>query len=155
MISRFFIDRPIFATVLSVLITLVGVISGCNLPIAQYPRITPPGVSVSINYPGASAQVVADTVAAPIEQSVTGIPGMLYMSSQSGNDGSYTLADHLRRRRRSEYGSGHGAKSRDLGHAALANARAKPGHHHPQEDAGHLAHRQPLFAQKDAETISI
>ncbi len=92
MISRFFIDRPIFATVLSVLITLVGVISGCNLPIAQYPRITPPGVSVSIQYPGASAQVVADTVAAPIEQSVTGIPGMLYMSSQSGNDGSYTLA---------------------------------------------------------------
>jgi multidrug efflux pump len=92
MISRFFIDRPIFATVLSLVITLTGGIALYTLPIAQYPRITPPGVSVSISYPGASAQVVADTVAAPIEQSVTGVPGMLYMSSQSGNDGSYSLA---------------------------------------------------------------
>src|SRR5215831_14458587 len=92
MLSKFFIDRPIFATVLSIVITLTGVIALLSLPVAQYPRITPPGVSVSISYPGASAQVVADTVAAPIEQQVTGVPGMLYMSSQSGNDGSYTLA---------------------------------------------------------------
>src|SRR5271167_1655212 len=91
MISRFFIDRPIFATVLSVVITLIGGISLFFLPIAQYPRITPPGVSISISYPGASAQVVADTVGAPIEQEVNGVPGMLYMSSQSGNDGSYSL----------------------------------------------------------------
>ncbi len=92
MISRFFIDRPIFATVLSIAITLVGGIALFTLPIAQYPRITPPAVNVSIQYPGASAKVVADTVAAPIEQQVTGIPGMLYMSSQSGNDGSYSLS---------------------------------------------------------------
>src|SRR3982074_1196647 len=92
MISRFFIDRPIFATVLSVVITLIGGIALFTLPIAQYPRITPPSVQVSIQYPGASAKVVADTVAAPIEQQVTGIPGMLYMSSQSANDGSYTLS---------------------------------------------------------------
>jgi multidrug efflux pump len=91
MISRFFIDRPIFASVLSIVITLTGVIALRSLPVAQYPRITPPGVSVSISYPGASAQVVADTVAAPIEQQVNGVPGMLYMSSQCGNDGSYTL----------------------------------------------------------------
>ncbi len=91
MISRFFIDRPIFATVLSVVIMLTGGIALVSLPIAQYPRITPPGVSISISYPGASAQVVADTVAAPIEQQVTGVEGMLYMSSQSGNDGSYSL----------------------------------------------------------------
>src|SRR5271168_1816739 len=91
MISRFFIDRPIFATVLSVVITLLGGIALLFLPVAQYPRITPPGVAVSITYPGASAQVVADTVAAPIEQSVNGVEGMLYMSSQMGNDGSYTL----------------------------------------------------------------
>jgi multidrug efflux pump len=91
MFTRFFIDRPIFATVLSVLITLVGCISLTFLPIAQYPRITPPGVAVSISYPGASSQVVADTVAAPIEQQVNGVPGMLYMSSQMGNDGTYTL----------------------------------------------------------------
>src|SRR5258708_31753380 len=92
MLSRFFIDRPIFATVLSVLITLVGGIALYSLPVAQYPRITPPSVQVAISYPGASAQVVADTVAAPIEQQVTGVPGMLYMSSQSANDGSYTLS---------------------------------------------------------------
>jgi multidrug efflux pump len=92
MLSKFFIDRPIFATVLSVVITLAGFIALRNLPVAQYPRITPPGVSVSISYPGASAQVVADTVASPIEQQVTGVPGMLYMSSQCGNDGSYSLS---------------------------------------------------------------
>ena len=92
MISRFFIDRPIFATVLSVVITLTGAIAVFTLPIAQYPPITPPGVQVSIRYPGASAQVVADTVGAPIEQQVNGVPGMLYMSSQSGNDGTYTLS---------------------------------------------------------------
>ncbi len=92
MISHFFIDRPIFATVLSVVITLAGAIAVTSLPIAQYPQITPPSVAVSISYPGASAQIVADTVAAPIEQSVNGVPGMLYMSSQSGNDGSYSLS---------------------------------------------------------------
>jgi multidrug efflux pump len=90
-ISRFFIDRPIFATVLSIAITLIGGIALVHLPIAQYPRITPPGVSISISYPGANSQVVADTVAAPIEQQVNGVPGMLYMTSQMGNDGSYTL----------------------------------------------------------------
>src|SRR5579884_919043 len=91
MLSNFFIDRPIFATVLSVVITLIGGLALVTLPLAQYPHITPPGVSISIQYPGASAQVVADTVAAPIEQQVNGVPGMLYMSSQCGNDGSYTL----------------------------------------------------------------
>src|SRR5204862_1410891 len=91
MFSRFFIDRPIFATVLSLVITLIGGIALFSLPLAQYPRITPPGVSVAISYPGASAQVVADTVAAPIEQQVNGVPGMLYMTAQMGNDGAYTL----------------------------------------------------------------
>src|SRR6266702_3282002 len=91
MVSRFFIDRPIFATVLSLVITLVGGIALYYLPISQYPRITPPGVTISIAYPGASAQVVADTVAAPIEQQVNGVQGMLYMSSQMGNDGTYAV----------------------------------------------------------------
>jgi multidrug efflux pump len=92
MISHFFIDRPIFASVLSIVITLAGAIAGWYLPIAQYPQITPPSVQVTITYPGASAQVVADTVAAPIEQQVNGVQGMLYMSSQMGNDGSYSLS---------------------------------------------------------------
>src|SRR5437764_868906 len=92
MISRFFIDRPIFAAVLSIVITLTGGLALLALPIAQYPEITPPSVQVSISYPGASSAVVADTVAAPIEQQVNGVAGMLYMWSQSGNDGSYSLS---------------------------------------------------------------
>src|SRR4051812_38020148 len=91
MFSNFFINRPIFASVLSIIITLAGAIAGWNLPIAQYPEITPPTVEVYAIYPGANAKVVADTVAAPIEQQVNGVEGMLYMSSQCTNDGSYTL----------------------------------------------------------------
>ena len=91
MFSRFFIDRPILASVPSILITLLGLVAVFMLPIAQYPEITPPTVQVSCNYPGANAKVVADTVAAPIEQQVNGVEDMLYMSSQSANDGSYNL----------------------------------------------------------------
>jgi hydrophobe/amphiphile efflux-1 (HAE1) family protein len=90
-ISRFFIDRPIFAAVLSIVIFITGTVSVFSLPIAQYPNITPPTVQVSCSYPGANAQVVADTVAAPIEQQVNGVESMLYMSSQCTNDGNYVL----------------------------------------------------------------
>jgi multidrug efflux pump subunit AcrB len=89
--SRFFINRPIFASVLSIVIVLAGSIALLTLPVAQYPEITPPTVEVSASYPGANAQVVADTVAAPIEQQVNGVENMMYMSSQCTNDGNYTL----------------------------------------------------------------
>src|SRR5262245_59861170 len=91
MFSRFFIDRPIFAAVLSIVVTLAGGIAVWTLPIAQYPQITPPSIIVSCNYPGADARVLAESVAAPIEQQVNGVEDMLYMSSQCTNDGSYSL----------------------------------------------------------------
>src|SRR5437763_3043649 len=91
MFTSFFINRPIFASVLSIFATLAGLIAVFTLPIAQYPEITPPTVEVSAIYPGANAQVVADTVAAPIEQQVNGVEGMLYMASQCTNDGTYSL----------------------------------------------------------------
>jgi multidrug efflux pump len=91
MFSHFFIERPIFASVLSIVITLTGAVAVFNLPLAQYPPITPPSIWVQANYPGANAQTVADSVAAPIEQMVNGVEDMLYMVSQSNNDGSYTL----------------------------------------------------------------
>jgi multidrug efflux pump len=90
-ISRFFIDRPIFASVLSIVITLAGAVALVTLPVAQYPEVTPPTVVVTASYPGANALTVRDTVAAPIEEQVSGVEGMMYMSSQSTNDGTYTL----------------------------------------------------------------
>ena len=91
MFSKFFIDRPIFATVLAILMILVGAITVTTLPIAQYPNISPPTVQVSATYPGADARTVAEAVGEPIEQSVNGVEGMMYMSSNSGSDGSYNL----------------------------------------------------------------
>ncbi len=92
MISRFFIDRPIFACVLSIVITLAGGISVFTLPLAQFPAISPPTVAVTCAYPGASARDVATSVAAPIEEQVNGVEGMLYMSSNCTNDGSYNMS---------------------------------------------------------------
>ena len=91
MISRFFIERPIFAAVISILITLAGAVSVFSLPIALFPPIAPPIVQVLCSYPGANAAVVSDTVGAPIEQKVNGVDKLLYMQSQATNDGAYVL----------------------------------------------------------------
>jgi HAE1 family hydrophobic/amphiphilic exporter-1 len=91
MLSLFFIRRPIVACVIAIIIILMGAVAFPTLPVAQYPQIAPPVIRVSAFYPGASAQVIADTVAAPIEQKVNGVEGMIYMESTSAADGSYTL----------------------------------------------------------------
>src|SRR5690349_15808338 len=91
MLSLFFIRRPIVACVISILIIIMGAVAYPTLPVAQYPEIAPPIIRVTTVYPGASAQVVADTVAAPIEQQVNGVDRMIYMESTSAGDGSYTL----------------------------------------------------------------
>jgi hydrophobe/amphiphile efflux-1 (HAE1) family protein len=84
----FFIERPIFASAIAIIMTLAGAICYFLLPVSQFPDVTPPQIVVSASYPGASAQVVADTVTTPLEQQINGVPGMLYMSSTSSNDGS-------------------------------------------------------------------
>ena len=92
MFSQIFIERPRLAVVVSIIFTLAGLIALFNIPVGQYPQITPPEIRVTATYPGANAQVVADTVAAPIEKEVNGVEKMLYMSSSCSNDGRYTLA---------------------------------------------------------------
>jgi HAE1 family hydrophobic/amphiphilic exporter-1 len=89
--SKFFIEHPIFANVIAIITIILGAVCIINLPIAQYPEITPPTIQVSTSYPGASAEVVANTIGIPIEQAINGVEGAMYMSSTSGSDGSYTL----------------------------------------------------------------
>jgi multidrug efflux pump len=91
MFSRFFIDRPVFATVLSVVILLVGGVALVGMPVGQYPDVTPPTIAVTASYPGASAEVVAETVTTPIEQEINGVEGMLYLSSKSTGDGQASI----------------------------------------------------------------
>src|SRR5579871_3818317 len=91
MSPRFFIERPIFASVISIIIVVIGLVALKSLPIAQFPEITPPVVQIDADYPGASADVVADSVARPIEVQLSGIDGLTYFDSTSTNDGHMTL----------------------------------------------------------------
>src|SRR3954451_14820434 len=91
MISKFFIERPVLANVLAILMVVIGAVALYRLPVSQYPDVVPPTVQVTTRYPGASARTVIDTIALPIEQQVNGVEGMIYMQSYSGADGTYTL----------------------------------------------------------------
>src|SRR6195256_6996666 len=90
-ISNFFIERPIFAGVISAFITIAGLIALFKLPISEYPEVVPPSVVVRANYPGANPKVIAQTVAAPLEQAIVGVEDMMYMSSQAAMDGTLVL----------------------------------------------------------------
>ena len=92
MIFNVFIDRPRLAMVISIIITLAGLMAAVGIPVAQYPNIAPPTVSVSATYPGADAATVQSALAQPIENAVNGVPGMRYMQSTSTNDGGYSLS---------------------------------------------------------------
>ena len=91
MFARFFVDRPIFATVLSLAIVLVGLVALVKLPVSQYPDVAPPTIQVGAAYPGADAETVASTVATPIEQEINGVERMIYMASRCTNDGQMLL----------------------------------------------------------------
>ena len=145
-LSHFFIDRPRFATVLSIFITLLGLGALAILPIAQYPEIVPPTVQITTSYPGASADTVARTVATPLEQQINGVENMLYLSSQSTGDGNLTITVTFR-------------IGTDLNVAQMltqnrvqdalpppARRRAAPGRAGPQGDAQHPAGDPPVLA---------
>src|SRR5690554_3730467 len=89
--SRFFIERPIFASVVAIIITLAGLVSSQVLPVSQYPEIAPPTVTISATYQGASAETIAKTVAAPIEEQLSGVENMIYFSSSAAADGTLTI----------------------------------------------------------------
>ena len=145
-ISHFFIDRPIFASVVSIVFVILGGVAFFRLPIAQYPEIAPPTITVSGQYPGASADVVASTVVTPIEQQINGVENMIYLSSNSTADGRFTHFRHLRHRHQSRHRAGAGAKSRRYRATTPAGRRAQHRRHGEQEFARPDDGRASLFA---------
>ena len=123
-ISKFFIDRPIFAGVLSVLILLAGMIAMFKLPISEYPEVVPPSVVVHAQYPGANPKVIAETVASPLEEQINGVEDMLYMQSQANSDGNLTIDRDVQARHRPGQGAATGAEPRVASVATLAGRRA-------------------------------
>src|SRR6266852_7633405 len=127
---NFFIQRPIFASAIAVIMVLAGGICYFLLPVSQFPEIAPPQVVVTASYPGASADVVADTVTTPLEQQINGVSGMTYLSSTSSNDGSSTIT--IRGRISPRYRSGRRPEPRFPGRGVVA-AHRQPGRSDDQE----------------------
>ena len=125
MFVNFFIDRPIFASVLAIVIVVAGAVAIPFLPIAMFPEITPPQVVVTATYPGASAEVVEQTVATPIEQQVNGVEDMIYMSSRSGSDGTHDAHRDVQGRHRPRH------RRRERAEPGLHRPGQAPGGRHP------------------------
>ena len=144
-ISHFFIDRPIFAAVVSIVFIILGAVAFARLPIAQYPEIAPPIINVTGQYPGASAEVVATTVVAPIEEQINGVENMLYCRLELDRRRPLHHLRDLRSRHQSRYRAGAGAESRRHRAAAAARGGAQHRRHRQQELARPDDGRAPLF----------
>ena len=132
-LARFFIDRPIFAGVISVAIFLVGLISMFQLPVSEYPEIVPPSVIVRAQFPGANPEVMAETVATPLEEQINGVENMLYMQSLAATDGTHDADRHLQARLRSRSCDAARAEPGQPGPAALARSHAPARRGHGEE----------------------
>src|SRR3977135_491170 len=145
----FFIHRPIFASSIAVIMVLAGAICYFLLPVSQFPDITPPQVVVSAAYPGASAQVVADTVTTPLEQQINGVQGMTYMSSSSSNDGSSTITvtfDVGYPLSIAEHRCATRPDPRGAGRCLAASHRQSGRRHHQEAEPEFRADREPCVA---------
>lgn len=146
--SRFFIDRPIFAAVLSILIFITGLIAIPLLPISEYPDVVPPSVQVRAEYPGANPKVIAETVATPLEEAINGVENMMYMKSVAGSDGVLVTTVTFRPGTDPDSGAGSGAKPGLAGRGSSAGRCAAFRHHHAETVADSDAGGASVFARR-------
>ena len=142
MFSKFFIERPIFASVLAIIIMLAGLVASSILPVAQYPEIAPPTVTITASYPGASAETLAKTVAAPIEEQLSGVENLIYFNSSAAADGSVDDHRDVRGRHRRRQGGVPGQQPRAARAAAPARGSAPQRRHRAEALERHPARRR-------------
>ena len=145
--SRFFVDRPIFAAVLSIIILAIGLISIPNLPISEYPDVVPPSVVVRTVYPGANPKEIAETVATPLEEAINGVEDLMYFKSVAGSDGVLQMTVTFRPGTDAEEAAVRVQNRVSLSRGAFAGSRAPPGRDHPEAVAHFPDGRSPDLAR--------